>query len=326
MFGCKHPTINCQAANLIWVAMNDYVALILGVVCAGLGGELFVRGVVGLAYWARVSPGIVGATVAAFATSSPELSVSIAAAMAGKPQIALGDALGSNVVNVALILALALVISGIQCPRDSVKRDFPVALLIPVITGVLFLDGVLSRFDGFLMLGMFLAWLVAAIIDARKQRSAAEDVLGEFRGWLVVVSCVAGLIFLIAAGNLIVVGAKGIAISFGIDEFIIGATIVAVGTSVPELATTVIAKLRGHDEVGLGTIIGSNIFNGIFIVAVAAIIHPIIVEWREVAITLVFGLVALVFTYPARKGFIERRRGVLLLALYAIYLATILQY
>lgn len=306
--------------------MNNYVTLILGIVCAGVGGELFVRGAVGLAFWARVSPGIIGATVAAFATSSPELSVSINAAMAGEPQIALGDALGSNVVNVALILALALVISGIQSPRDSVKRDFPVALLIPVITGVLFLDGELSRVDGLLMLGLFLAWLVAAIIEARNQRSATEEILGEHQGWLVVVSCIAGLVFLVAAGNLIVEGARGIAISLGIDEFIIGATIVAVGTSVPELATTIIAKLRGHNEVALGTILGSNIFNGIFIVAIAAIIHPIIVAWREVAITLVFGFVALILTYPSRKGFIERRRGVLLLLLYVACLTTILQH
>jgi cation:H+ antiporter len=306
--------------------MNDYVALILGVICAGIGGELFVRGAVGLAHWARVSPGIIGATIAAFATSSPELSVAVSAALAGKPQISLGDALGSNVVNVALILALALVISGIQSPRDSMKRDFPVALLVPVITGVLVLDGVLSRFDGFLMLSMFLAWLVAAVIEARKQRSVAEEVLGEHRGWFAVLSCVVGLGFLIAAGNLIVAGARGIAMAFGIEAFVIGATIVAVGTSVPELATTVIAKLRGHDEVGLGTILGSNIFNGIFIVAVAAIIYPITISWREVAVTLVFGLVALVCTYPTRRGFIERRRGVLLLVLYTVYLATILQH
>ena len=305
--------------------MNDYVALILGVTCAGIGGELFVRGAVGLAHWARVSPGIIGATVAAFATSSPELSVSINSAMAGRPQIALGDALGSNVVNVALILALALVISGIKSPRDSVKRDFPVALSVPIITGVLFLDGELSRFDGLLMLSLFLAWLVAAVIEARKQRSVAEEVLGEHRGWVAILSCIVGLAFLIAAGTLVVTGARGVAVSFGIDEFIIGATVVAVGTSVPELATTVIAKLHGHDEVGLGTILGSNIFNGLFIVAVAATIHPITVGWREVAVTLVFGLVALVFTYPTRQGFIERRRSVLLLVLYAVYLATILQ-
>ena len=305
--------------------MNDYVALAVGVVCAGIGGELFVRSAVGLGHWARISPGIIGATVVAFATSSPELAVSVSAAMAGRPQISLGDVLGSNVVNVALILALALSISGIQSPRDSVKRDFPVALLVPVITGVLILDGVLSRTDGLLMLGMFLAWLVAAVVEARKQRSAAEEVIGERRGWLAIILFIIGFAFLVAAGHLIVGGAKGVAISFGIDEFVIGATIVAVGTSVPELATTVIAKLRGHDEVGLGTILGSNIFNGLFIIAVAAVIFPISVDWRKVAIPLVFGLLAVAFIFPTRRGFIGRWRGLSLLALYAVYLAIILQ-
>jgi len=305
--------------------MNDYVALILGVVCAGIGGEFFVRGAVGLAHWARVSPGIIGATVVAFATSSPELTVAINAALAGRPQISFGDALGSNVVNVALILAIALLISGIQCPRNSIKRDFPVALLVPVIIGVLFLDGVLSRIDGLLLLGMFLAWLIAVTIEARKQRSAAEKVLGERRGWLAIILSAVGLVLLVAAGRLIVAGAKGIAISFGVDEFVIGAVIVAVGTSVPELATTVVAKLRGHDELGLGTILGSNIFNGLLIVPVAAVISPISVDLRKVAVALVFGLLAVVFTFPTRRGFIERRRGVLLLVLYAVYLATILQ-
>jgi cation:H+ antiporter len=305
--------------------MNDFLTLLFGVACAGLGGELFVRGVVGLAHWARIAPGIIGATVAAFATSSPELSVSINAALAGKPQIALGDALGSNVVNVALILALALVISGIQCPRDSIRRDFPVALLIPVLTGVLFADGTLSRADGLLMLGIFLAWLAVAALDAHKQRSAAEKVLGERRRWRVLVDCAAGLLLLVAAGNLVVEGARGIAIALGIDEFVIGATIVAVGTSVPELATTVAAKVRGHDEVGLETILGSNIFNGIFIVAVAATIHPISVARADVAVALGFGLVALAFAYPARSGFLGRRRGLLLLVLYAVYLAALIQ-
>jgi cation:H+ antiporter len=122
-----------------------------------------------------------------------------------------------------------------------------------------------------------------------------------------------------------VTGAKGIAISFGINEFIVGATIVAVGTSVPELATVIIAKLRRHDEVGLGTILGSNIFNGLSIVAVAAIIYPISVSWREVAVALVLGFVAVALTFPTRAGFIERRRGVLLLVLYTVYLATMLQ-
>jgi cation:H+ antiporter len=167
----------------------------IGVLSAGIGGELFVRGIVGLAHWARVSAGIIGATVAAFATSSPELSVAVNSALDRKPQISLGDVLGSNIVNVALILGLALIISGIRCPRDSVKRDFPIALLVPVIIGILSLDGLLSRIDGFMLLGMFFAWIIAVMIEVRRQQSAAEEVLGERRGWLAIILCVTGLVF-----------------------------------------------------------------------------------------------------------------------------------
>lgn len=315
----------CATPLTLATSMNDYTALAIGAICAGIGGELFVRGSVGLAHWARVSPGIIGATVVAFATSSPELSISITAALRGEPQISLGDALGSNVVNVALILAISLLISRIQSPRDSIKRDLPVALLAPVVMGVLLLDGLLSRIDGLVMLGIFLTWIVTVMIEVRRQRSFADEILGEHRGWLSIILSVLGLAFLFAAGQLIVTGAKGIAISFGIDEFIIGATIVAIGTSVPELATTVISKIRGHDEVGLGTVLGSNIFNSFLVVGLAATISPISVNWREVSILLVFGLVTIALTFPTSHGLIERRRGLLLLVLYFVYVVTILQ-
>lgn len=305
--------------------MNEVLALILGVGCAAAGGELFVRGAVGTAHWLRVPPGIIGATVAAFATSSPELAVSASAALAGEPQIGLGDALGSNVVNVALVLGLTLAIAGMRGARGSMKRDFPVALLVPVIIGLLLLDGVLSGLDGLLMLGMFAAWLVAAALEARRERSSAEQVLGTRRPWMAIAHGALGLALLVAAGKLIVLGAKALALSFGIGEFVVGATLVAVGTSAPELATALVAKLRGHDELSLGTILGSNIFNGLFIVAVAALIHPIGVDWREVAVALAFGAVALAFIFPTRDGWIERRRGFLLLTLYVAYLATLLQ-
>lgn len=305
--------------------MNDYIQLVAGVIFAGLGGELFVRGSVGLGHWMRIPPGIIGATVAAFATSSPELSVSINAAVSGMPEIALGDALGSNIVNVALILGLAMVISDIRCPRDSIKRDFPVALLVPILTGILFLDGTLSRLDGLLLLAIFICWLVAAIAEARKQRSAADEVLRARRGWAILLSCLVGLCCLFLAGKFIVAGARGIAESFGIAEFVIGATIVAVGTSVPELATAIIAKFRGHDEVGLGTVLGSNIFNGLFIVAVAAIINPITVAWQEVVVVSVLGFVALAISYPGPSGIVGRRRGIVLLLLYIVYLVAIIQ-
>lgn len=284
------------------------------------------RGTVGIAHWARLSPGIIGATVAAFATSSPELTVSVNASLAGTPQIALGDALGSNVVNIALILGIGLSIAGIHSPRDSVKRDFPVALSVPAVTGILAFDGTISRFDGFLLLSMFIAWLIAVVIEARKQRSAADAVLGEHRGWLAALLSIVGLVLLVAAGRLIVAGATGIAVSFGIDAFVIGATIVAIGTSAPELATTIIAKLRRHDEVALGTILGSNIFNGLLIIAVASLISPITVAWREAATALAIGMLSLVCIVPSRGGFIERRRGALLLVLYAVYLTVIVKY
>ncbi len=303
--------------------MTDWILLVVGVLCAGLGGELFVRGSVGIARWLRIAPGIIGATIAAFSTSSPELSVSINAAVAGKPQIALGDALGSNVVNVALILGLALVLSGIRSSRQAVRRDFSVAVFVPILIGVLLIDGILSRVDGAIMLCAFLAWLTATVFQARKQRSAAPEILSGNRQWVSIVLCCLGLPLLVGAGILIVTGAKGIAASLGLDPFVIGATIVAVGTSAPELATTLVAKMRGHDEIGLGNILGSNIFNGLFIIALAAMIRPIVVDWRETTTALAFGFAALLLVLPRRDGLIPRVRGVLLLALYGAYVVAV---
>jgi cation:H+ antiporter len=150
-------------------------------------------------------------------------------------------------------------------------------------------------------------------------------VLGDKRPVLVLLSSALGFAALLAAGWLIVKGGTGVGAAVGLDPFIVGATIVAIGTSLPELATTVISRLRGHAEIGLGTVLGSNIFNGFFIVSVAAIIHPIAVGWQEVLIGLGFGALLVVAMFPRRDGNIGRRRGVLLLAIYAAYVAAILQ-
>jgi cation:H+ antiporter len=131
-------------------------------------------------------------------------------------------------------------------------------------------------------------------------------------------------VLLVLAGRLVVSGATGIALSFGIEPFIIGATVVAFGTSAPEIATAVVAKLRGHDEVGLGTILGSNIFNCLFIVGIAATISPIRVQWREAVVALAFGFLALVAVYPRRDGSIDRARAPLLLLLYFLYVLTVI--
>jgi cation:H+ antiporter len=241
------------------------------------------------------------------------------------PEISLGDVLGSNVVNVALILATALLFAPVTAPRDGIRRDFPVATLVPVILGILLLDGHLSRLDGLVLLAGFFAWLLAIIHEVRKQRSAAAQVLGETRSVRAIIEGIIGLALLIAAGKLIVYGATGIAKTYGLSEFVIGATVVAVGTSVPEFATVIISRVRGHDEVGIGTILGSNIFNGLFIVGVACMITPINVPFNAAAPALILGFAAVVLTYPPRSGIIARWRGGMLLAVYAAYLAAVFQ-
>jgi cation:H+ antiporter len=305
--------------------VTNYIYLLLGIILAAVGGELFVRGSIGLARGFRVAPGVIGATVAAFATSSPEVTVSVTGALAGKPSLGLGDTLGSNVFNIAFILGLALLGGAIRSPRDSVSRDFPVALLVPFITAILIYDGEISRFDGIILLGIFAVWLTAIIREAGRQRAQSTEPQAKTRVGRPIIESAIGISILIAAGSLIVSGASSIAVSYGVDPFIIGATIVAAGTSVPELATTVMSRIRGQDDIGLGTILGSNIFNGLFIVGIAACITPIPVPFKEVAPALAFGAIAVAVTYPGSSGVIGLKRGAALLSVYGVYLALVLQ-
>jgi cation:H+ antiporter len=303
--------------------LDDVPALLLGLACAGGGGELFVRGAVGIAASARVPPGIVGATVAAFATSSPELAVAISSGLSGRSELALGDALGSNVVNIGLVLGLALLVGSMRVSGGVVRRDIVAALAIPVATAALVADGRLSRLDAAVLLVLFAVWLAASVDEARRERSVAGEVLGEHSPARAALFGLVGLALLVAAGRLIVSGSTGMGADLGLDTFVVGVVLVAVGTSVPELATTVVARLRGHDEVGLGTILGSNVFNGGLVIPVAALLSPVGIEWGEIATSLVFGI-ALVACVLPRAGMLGRPRGVLLVLGYAASLAALL--
>ncbi len=302
--------------------MNNYLSLALGIVFAGLGGELFIHGTVGLARWLRVSAGTIAVTVTAFATSGPEMSVAITSALAGTPRIALGDALGSNVVNVALILGLSLLIAEIHSRRSDVRNNFQVALLAPLLVGILAVDGVLSRSDGVIVLAGFVAWGFRVMVTASRERNAAQDTEAKGRAWSVMAFMLLGAVLLVLAGRFIVSGANGIAEALGIGSFVIGAVVVALGTSVPELAVTLVSRIRGHHEIGLNAILGSNIFNGLFVIGVAAVICPISLVRQDVMTALAFGIVAVAMTLPSRKGYLQRWRGVVLLALYCGFVVS----
>jgi cation:H+ antiporter len=304
--------------------VRDLLLLGAGIVFAGLGGELFVRGLVGLAAWLRVPAGVIGTTVAAFATSSPELTVAVTAASEGRPEIALGDALGSNVVNIGLVVGIVLVL-GTTAAADISRRDVWTGLALLGLLLVLALDGQVSRKDGVVLLLAFASWMAVTVVHALRGRSDVLSSVGERRHGRAVGEALVGLIFLVLAGRLLVSGAKSIGEELGLSTFVVGVVLVSFGTSLPELATAVIARLKGHAEVGLGAAIGSNIFNTSFIVGLAAVIAPIGVVERDVAISILFAAALVPVLLVGTGGQPLRRwRGVVLIGAYAGSLLTLL--
>lgn len=300
--------------------MKDVLLLIFGCICAGIGGEIFVRGVVKLAGWARVTPSIVAATFAAFATSSPELAVAITSALAQQPQIALGDVLGSNVVNIALVLGIAALIAPISLHPGQYRRDYLVALFTPLLLAILCRDGQLDKYDAMILLIVFAIWLGAVTSEAHKQRRITQSIVSGSSLGPTLALCLTGLLDLVIAGKLIVAGASGIALSYGLDEFVIGAVLVAAGTSAPELATAIVAKLKKHDEIGIGTLLGSNIFNCLFVVPTATLIHPIKFDWPLVSISLATAIVATLALTFTDANTLKRHHGLVLIAIYLGYI------
>lgn len=301
----------------------DLFVLTLGLAFAGLGGELFVRGLVGLAGWLRIPAGVIGATVAAFATSSPELTVAVTAASEGRPEIALGDALGSNVVNIGLVVGVVLLL-GATSASDISRRDALTGLALALFLLILVLDGDVSRRDGFLLLLAFAAWISVTVAEALGARSDVVATVAERRHGRAVVEAILGLACLVLAGRLLVTGAKSIGEDLGISTFVVGVVLVSLGTSFPELATAVIARVRGHAEIGLGAAIGSNIFNLGFIVGITAVLAPIEVDRREVSISILFGAALIPVLLVGTRGGLSRARGLVLVGAYGASLVTLL--
>ncbi len=301
-------------------ASNDILLLAAAVVLAALGGVSFFKGLLGVAGWLRLPNVLVATTLAAFATSGPEMAVSTLAALSGQPEIGLGDALGSNVVNLGLILGVALLFGPLKADFAEWRRDIALALLVPALTMVLMQDGHLSRAEGLLLLALFALWMVLVVRQGASLRRAAPastglPVLSAAGAWL---HLLVGLPVLMLAGQLFVAGASGIAVALGVHPYTIGATIIAIGTSLPELVTVLLSRMRGHDDVGLGTLLGSNLFNGLAIVGVAATLHPIGVPRSQAFLALGFGAMT-VLLILSRGGAIARLRGIALLGAYGTF-------
>ena len=288
---------------------------------AASGGELFLSGVLGTAKMLRLPRSLLATTLGAALTSAPELFVSIVAAGSGRPEIGLGDSLGSNVVNVGLVLGLVLLHRGLVVGAAE-RVPTIAALSAPVVVLLTLLDGHVSRTEGLLLLVLFASWVILGFrLSPRAPPDATAPTASGPAKVRSIVGLVAGVMLLLVAGRLFVYGAEGLAGRLGIDDYIIGATVVAIGTSLPELVTVIASRRRGQDDIGLGTVLGSNLFNGLAIVGVAATITPIDVPLAEVAVTLAFGWSSLLLILP-RSDFIPRSRGIWLISTYLAHVAT----
>lgn len=258
----------------------DYIYVIAGLLALFFGGEALVRGSVGIARRMSISPLLIGLTVVGFGTSTPELLVSVQAAWSGVPDIAIGNIVGSNIANILLIVGVTCLVWPIRVSGSTLRRDTAVMVAAAVVLVPIFAMGELARLPGLLLIAALAGYLVWAYIapgDAAAEEDDATPPATMLVGALWVLG---GLVTLMFGARFLVDGSVNIARGFGISEAFIGLTIVAVGTSLPELATSVIAAFRRQSEIAIGNVVGSNIFNVLGILGVTAMIKPIPVADR----------------------------------------------
>jgi cation:H+ antiporter len=297
-----------------------YLLFAVGLVALFFGGEYLVRGATAIARHFRLSPMVIGLTIVGFGTSAPEMLVSVQAALAGQPAIAIGNVLGSNIANILLILGLSALIAPLLIPVRKLWRDLAFMLAATAVIWVMLLDGQVTRLDGVLLIAGLLIFLVTAFVTGKSDED--QTIEGDIPQWKAWAFTLGGLVVLVIGARFLVDSATDIARAFGISEAIIGLTIVAVGTSLPELATSVIAAIRKQTEIAVGNIVGSNIFNIFGILGTTAVLAPIPADPRFAAIDMPWamgtavGLTVLAFVL----GGLPRIAGVVLLAAYGGYL------
>ncbi len=297
-----------------------------GLLLLYLGGEGLVRGASSLALRLRVSPLVIGLTVVAFGTSAPELAVSVEASLGGVGDIALGNVIGSNIANIGLILGVTALVRATKVEARILKIDTPLMIVASLILVGALHDGKLSRLEGGLLIVGLVAWIGFTAFETRQESEAvrqefASGVPQSPSGTLIAVPFVlGGLVALVVGGRLLIDSAVALASSMGVSQAVIGLTIVAVGTSLPEFAASVVAAGRGQGDIAVGNVVGSNLFNILGVLGIAAVVRPLgsgQVDGLTLAIFVGLAVVIVPLLYTEMQ--LSRREGAGLLLVYAFY-------
>ncbi len=304
--------------------------IILGFLLLVLGGEFLVRSSVGLSFKLNLSKLVIGMTVVSFATSAPELLVSLQAALNGSEDLALGNVIGSNIANIALVLGITAIITPLVVGTDFYKMNWPAMMIFSIVL-YFFLknDLVLSRLEGIILFVGLIAFIILMIVKAKIDKTIkveeVDEALMETSYAKIFIWLVIGAVALYFGADFLVDGSKEIALNLGISERVIGLSVVAVGTSIPELAASIIAAKRGEKAISLGNLIGSNIFNIGSVLGLTAMIKPIQVIDKGIITKDIFWMIAIAailipLVLLPKKYKISRLKGILLLSVYIIFL------
>lgn len=304
----------------------DILFLLLGLVLLVLAGDLLVKGSVSLAGHFKVSKLVIGVVLVSFGTSSPELVVSLEAAIKGHPDIAIGNVIGSNIANIALVLGLTAIILPVKVRKKAIHFDWLVMMLVGVLFYLFSLNLTLQFFEGLIFILILGAFVYRSIHKSRKEKlKTVEESIpprhSMFVSILLVVLSAFGLIY---GADFLVKGASNIATKLGVDERIISVSVIALGTSLPELATSVAAAIRKELDIFIGNIIGSNIFNILAILGITSMIksidiHPMVLKF-DIFWMLGIALLLFLFILPIRKAMISRWKGLVFVSIYVLYI------
>ena len=303
----------------------DYLILIIGFILLIKGADYFVDGSSSLAKLLKVPTVIIGLTIVAMGTSAPEAAVSITAGLQGSNGIAISNVIGSNIFNSLVVVGVCGAMAAFKTEKEILKRDLPINIAITIALIIMFIDGKLSRMDGILLLIGMVAFIGLMIKSALSSRQEAEDEIETMPIGKCFIYILGGIVAIIAGGQFVVDSAKAIAYSFGWSETFVGLTIVAVGTSLPELVTSIVATRKGESGLALGNAVGSNIFNILFILGMSSTISPIALDSVAIYDAIVLlGVALLTYLFAKTKEEVSSKEGWIMILSYVAYTAYLL--